>query len=61
MSLIIYSKSDSKNLLGIKSINDSVFKKLMYNEIHKKGTKQKKVKTTKGVKVIDIERQDDKL
>lgn len=32
-----------------------------HNEIHKKGTKQKKVKTTKGVKVIDIERQDDKL
>ena len=37
MSLIIYSKSDSKNSLGIKSINDSVFKKIMYNEIHKKG------------------------
>lgn len=37
MSLIIYSKSDSKNSLGIKSINDSIFKKLMYNEIHKKG------------------------
>lgn len=37
MSLIIYSKSDSKNSLGIKSINDSVFKKLLYNEIHKKG------------------------
>jgi hypothetical protein len=36
MSLIIYSKSGSKNSLGIKTINDSVFKKLMYNEIHNK-------------------------
>jgi DNA mismatch repair protein MutS len=32
-----------------------------HNEIHKKGTKQKKVKTSKGVKVINIERHDDKL
>ena len=37
MSFIIYSKSDSKNSVGIKQINDTVFKKLMYNEIHKKG------------------------
>lgn len=36
MSLIIYSKLNSKNSCGIKQINDSVFKKLMYNEIHKK-------------------------
>ena len=34
---------------------------IWYNEIHKKGTKQKKVKTSKGIKVIDIERQDDKI
>ena len=32
-----------------------------HNEIHKKGTKQKKVKTSKGIKVIDIERQHDKI
>ena len=37
MSFIIYSKSDSINSVGIKQINDTVFKKLMYNEIHKKG------------------------
>ena len=37
MSFIIYSNSDSKNSAGIKQINDTVFKKLMYNEIHKKG------------------------
>lgn len=37
MSLIIYSKFDSKNSCGIKQINDSTFRKLMYNEIHKKG------------------------
>ena len=36
MSLIIYNNSDSKNLCGIKQINDSIFKKLIYNEIHKK-------------------------
>ena len=37
MTFIIYSKPDSKNLCGIKQINDIVFKKLMYNEIHKRG------------------------
>jgi hypothetical protein len=37
MSFIIYFKSDSKNSAGIKQINESLFKKLMYNEIHKKG------------------------
>jgi len=36
MSLIIYSKTNSKNLYGIKQINELTFKKLMYNEIHKK-------------------------
>lgn len=32
-----------------------------HNEIHKKNTKQKKVRTTKGIKVINIERQDDRI
>ena len=37
MSFILYSKSDSNNFTGIKQISNTLFKKLMYNEIHKKG------------------------
>jgi hypothetical protein len=35
-SLILYSNKDSKNLYGIRQIDNVLFKKLMYNEIHKK-------------------------
>lgn len=36
MSLILYSDKSSKNLCGVKQIDNIIFKKLMYNEIHKK-------------------------
>ena len=36
MSLVLYSDKDAENLCGIKQIDNSIFKKLMYNEIHKK-------------------------
>jgi hypothetical protein len=36
MSLIVYSKNNSKSEYGIKQIDNTLFKKLMYNEIHKK-------------------------
>ena len=36
MNLILYSNPDSKNLYGIKQIDNRLFKKLMYNQIHKK-------------------------
>ena len=32
MSFIIYNKSDSKNFSGIRQIDNSTFKKLVYNE-----------------------------
>ena len=35
MSLIIYSTDNDKNKFGVKQIDNSLFKKLMYNEIHK--------------------------
>ena len=38
MCLIIYSKDINKNEYGIKQISNSLFKKLMYNEIHKRCT-----------------------
>lgn len=36
MSLIVYSKDSNANIYGIKEIDDIVFKRLMYGEIHKK-------------------------
>lgn len=36
MSLIIYSKDCDKKEYGVKQIDNSLFKKLMYNEIHKR-------------------------
>lgn len=36
MSLIIYSKDINNQEYGIKQINNTVFKRLMYNEIHKR-------------------------
>jgi len=36
MSLIIYSKNSENKEYGVKQIDNSLFKKLMYNEIHKR-------------------------
>lgn len=36
MSLIIYTKDSNKKEYGVKQISNSLYKKLMYNEIHKR-------------------------
>ena len=36
MNLIIYSKDVNNQEYGVKQINNTLFKRLMYNEIHKR-------------------------